>query len=87
MRSPTLFHCHASMSPTEVKATLIPPPGKAIRLKSPGVPGPVQVRRNDLLLLRAHEIAGVHAADRANKPMAATTSWLRSRLVPHRHRA
>jgi hypothetical protein len=34
MRSPTLFHCHASMSPTEVKATLIPPLGKAIKFKS-----------------------------------------------------
>jgi hypothetical protein len=34
MRSPTLFHCHASMSPTEVKATLIPPPGTAIKDKS-----------------------------------------------------
>jgi len=35
MCSPTLFHFHASMSPTEVKATLIPPPGKAIKDKSP----------------------------------------------------
>jgi hypothetical protein len=33
MRSPTLFHFHASMSPTEVKGTLIPPPGKAIKIK------------------------------------------------------
>jgi|SoimicmetaTmtLPB_FD_contig_31_20602004_length_270_multi_1_in_0_out_0_1 hypothetical protein len=33
MCSPTLFHFHASMSPTEVKATLIPPPGKAIEIK------------------------------------------------------
>jgi hypothetical protein len=38
-----------------VKATLIPPLGKAIKVKTPGVPvQPVQARRNDLLLLRGH---------------------------------
>ena len=39
MRSPTLFHFHASMSLTEVKGTLIPPPGKAIKIKRAGIGG------------------------------------------------
>jgi hypothetical protein len=40
------------MSPTEVKVTLIPPPGKAIKFKSPdALVYPVPARHNDLLLL------------------------------------
>ena len=40
------------MSPTEVKVTLIPPPGKAIKVKNPdALVYPVPAQRNDLLLL------------------------------------
>ena len=75
MCSPHLVSTHQCL-PAKVKATLIPPLGKAIKVKSPG--GPVQPVRPGTMICCCSELTKLRGSTRpgrANK-LIASTLWL-----------